>query len=172
MATVTTSILAGGLAAGQAVSGMIDKKKAKDELANLETPELDNVFEDIRISTIGSDLIKEEASRTSANTIDAIRSGGARSIIGALPGVVAQNNRINQDSQLYLDDQVNKRQYAVAQDDARIRSMEENRYLGDVQGLNNRIQEGRQNVWSGLRGFLGAAAYAERAGVFDKTEDK
>lgn len=166
MAAATTSIVMGGLALGQAASGIIGKNKAKKDLRNLEVPELENAFEDIPISTLGSDLIREEAANTTANLIDASRSGGVRSVASSLPKIQAVNNEINQGAMKYLDDQVTERNYNIAQDDMRIRNMVENRYLGDVQGLNNEIQAQNQNIWSGLRGLGNTVAYSQRAGLF------
>lgn len=166
MAAATTSIVMGGLALGQAASGIIGKNKAKNDLRNLEVPELENAFEDIPISTLGSDLIREEAANTTANLIDASRSGGVRSVASNLPKIQAVNNEINQGAMKYLDDQVTERNYNIAQDDMRIRNMVENRYLGDVQGLNNEIQAQNQNIWSGLRGLGNTVAYSQRARVF------
>ena len=92
--------------------------------------------------------------------IDSARSGGVRSVMGSLPMLSAQNNNNNRQARAYLDDQVQKRDYAIAQDDTRIRQMEESRYMGDVQGLNNAIQTNRQDIWSGVRGIGAAAMYA------------
>lgn len=161
MAAITTAAIGVGLGGFQAISGAVNAKKAKNELANLKVPELDNAFEDLQISTIGSDLMKEESQRTTATAVDAYRSGGVRSVMGGIPQIVAMNNDANKEARMYLDDQVQKRNYAIAKDNQNIRNMVENRYMGDVQGLNNRIQESRQDMWSGLRGvFSGIGAMA------------
>jgi len=71
MAAVSAMALAGlGMSAFQTVKGITDANKAKRDLANLETPDLNNAFENIQISTVGSDLMKEQNAMTSANMID------------------------------------------------------------------------------------------------------
>lgn len=168
MAGLTTSIIMGGAAVGQAASGIIGKKKAKNELRDLEVPELTNAFEDIPISRVGSDLIREESARTNASLVDAAQAGGVRSVMSSIPRLVALNNETNQSAMKYLDDQVIDRNYNYARDEQRIRSMTENRYLGDVQGLNNEIQTQNQNIWSGVRGLVNTVGYADRNGLFNE----
>lgn len=168
-----TSIVQGGI---QAISGGKQKRDAKKALDNLVVPELENAFEDIKISTIGSDLIREEGQRTTANLIDASQSGGVRSIMSNIPKIVGLNNTINKEARNYLDNQVNKRQYAIAQDNTRIRGMEEQRYQGEVQGLGQAMMVGNQNMWSGIRGIGSGISYLgrnlENGGDASLTEDE
>lgn len=162
MAAITTAAVGVATEGIQIAGGAKAKRDAKNALANLEVPELTNAFEDLQISTVGSDLMREETQRTSANVVDAVRSGGVRSVMGAVPQIVAQNNRANQEARNYLDNQVQRKSYAMAQDEQRIQGMTETRYLGDVQGYNNAIQEGNQNMWSGMRGVFGALSFLAR----------
>ena len=157
-----TAGIGGAMGIGQTISGIIGKNKAQKALDNLEVPELTNAFEKISISTEGSDLIKEENQRTSAMLIDAARSGGTRSVMSSLPMIAAQNNNANREARVYLDDQINKKQYAIASDERRIQGVNEARYMGDVQGLNNMIQSNRQDIWSGIRGIGNSVMYAGR----------
>lgn len=171
MAGATTIIAAGSLAlaAGQTAASVFAKKKQQKALENLEVPELDRAFENIQISTEGSDLLKEENQRQSAMLIDAAKDGGVRSVMGSLPVLAAQNNIANREARAYLDDQIIRRDYAQAGDDTRIRQMNENRYMGDVQGLNNAIQASNQDIWSGVRGIGNSIMYAGRNGMFNST---
>jgi len=168
MAALTTGAIiagsAGLLGSGlQIAKGIGDKSKAKNDLRNLEVPELNNAFEDIQISTLGSDIMNEENQRTTANAVDALQSGGVRSVIGGIPQLVGQNTLANRETRNYLDQQAIRRDYASAGDEQRIRDMKENRYMGDVQGLNNIIQQSDQNMWSGIRGVVGSAGYIGRS---------
>ncbi len=157
-----TAGVGGAMGIGQTIGGIIGKNKAQKALDNLEVPELTNAFEEISISTEGSDLMREENQRTSAMLIDAARAGGTRSVMSSLPMIAAQNNNANREARVYLDDQINKKQYAIAQDEKRIQGMDEARYMGDVQGLNNMIQTNRQDIWSGIRGIGASMMYAGR----------
>lgn len=169
-AAITTGI-GGAMGIGQTISGILGKNKAQKALDNLEVPELNNAFEGISISTEGSDLMREENQRNSAMLIDSAKSGGVRSVMGSLPMLAAQNNNANREARVYLDDQIQRKDYAIAQDDTRIRQMNESRYMGDVQGLNNAIQTNRQDIWSGVRGIGAAAMYAGRNMESSEDED-
>ena len=157
--------LAGGIA--QTITGAIQQKKNQQLLDNLQTPDLNNVYENMQVSTIGSDLMREESARGMANGIDALRGGGIRSVMGGLPQLVNQQNNMNNESRLYLDNQVRDRDYAIAKDNEQIRRLTENRYLGEVQGLGNAIAVGQQNMWGGIRGIAGSAMYGARNGALD-----
>ncbi len=166
-----TAILSGagmGLSAFQTVKGFIDKGKAQKELDNLEVPELKNAFKDIQISTIGSDLMREENARTSANMVDSVQSGGVRSVMGALPRLVGMNNDMNKEGRAYLDGQVQQRDYAIAQDETRLRQMEEQRYQGEIAGLGNAMGVANQDSWSGMRGIMSSLSYGADNGLFNK----
>ena len=162
MAAAFSTIAALGMAGVQAGMGIAQDAKAKKELANLEVPELDNAFEDIQISTLGSDIMNEQNAITTSNMVDASKSGGVRSVMGAIPQIQAYNNNANQESRKYLDDQVINRDYSIAQDNQRIRGMKEQRYQGEVQGLGQMMATGQQNMWSGIRGIGSTMMYADR----------
>ena len=161
MAAITTAAVGAGLAAYQTYQGAESKRKAQKALQDYNRQDLanSNVYEAIPISTVGSDIMREESQRTSANTVDALRNMGTRGA-AYIPGVVAANNNANRESRSYLDDQVNKRNYAIAGDKSNIRSMQEERENADLAGIGQQIQTGRQDMWSGLRGLASSAIYA------------
>lgn len=160
MAAVTTSVLGVGLAGYQAYQGMKDKQKAEDALANFDRQDLTNAYENVPISTVGSDLIREEAGRTSANIVDAVRNSDSRTVLGGIPKIQSGNNAMNKDAQAYLDDQVIKRNYAIAGDKANMRNIQEGRDNADLAGIGQQLEVGRQDMWSGLRGIGASAMFA------------
>lgn len=161
-AAAITAGVSGAMGIGQTISGIIGKNKAQKALDNLEVPELTNAFEGIEISTEGSDLMREENQRTSAMLIDNARAGGVQSVMGSLPKLAAQNNISNSEARAYLDDQVLQKEYAIAEDNAHIRGMNEQRYLGEVSGYGQAMQANRQDIWSGARGIGNSIMYAGR----------
>ncbi|MFH6944641.1 hypothetical protein [Flavobacterium sp. FlaQc-50] len=160
-AAITTAAVGLGMAGLQAYQGAENKRKGQKALQDYDRQDLagSNAYKGIPISTVGSDLLREETQRTSANTVDAIRNMGTRGA-SLLPGVISANNRANRDSRNYLDDQVIKREYAIAGDEGNIRSLTEDRENADLAGIGNQIQVGRQDMWSGIRGLGNSAMYA------------
>ena len=164
MAAATVTALAGlGIAGYQAYKGNQDQKNAKKALNNYNRQDLatSNPYENIPISTVGSDIMQEESQRNNANAVDALRNGGARGI-AMIPQVVANENRQNQEVRSYLDDQINKRNYAIAGDKTAIRGMREDRENADLAGLGQQLQVGRQDMWNGFRGMASSAMYAAK----------
>lgn len=161
MAAITTSAIGLASSGFQAYQGMEQKRKAQKALQDYDRQDLNksNPYENIAVSTVGSDLMREESQRNSANVVDAMRNGGSRGI-AMLPQVVANNTRANQESRSYLDDQINKRSYAIAGDQTQIRGMKEERENADIAGLGQQMQAGRQDMWSGIRGVGSSLMYA------------
>lgn len=160
-AATATAILGGGLAAYQAIDGANQKRKAQNAIQRYQRQDLDasNPYENIPISTVGTDIMREESQRTSANAVDALRNGGTRGV-AMIPQIVAGQNRQNQEIRAYLDDQINKRNYAIAGDKTAIRGMKEDRENADLAGLGQQMQVGRQDMWSGFRGLASSAMSA------------
>ena len=163
---IAGTAMAGGLA--QTISGLSDKAKAKKALDSLEAPELDNAFKDIQISTVGSDIMREENARTTSNLIDSAQSGGVRSVMGAVPKIQAFNNNANQETRKYIDDQVINRDYSIANQEGNIQRIEENRYQGELQGLGQMYNVANQQMWSGIQGMSSSMMYGARNGIFEK----
>lgn len=165
MAAVTSAVIGAaglGMSAYQAIDGANRSRKAQRELNNYERQELNNAFENVQISTMGSDLMREEGARTTANLVDATQMGGARTIIGNIPRVVGASNEINREAAKMLDDQVQRREYAIAQDNARIEGITENRDNANINALSSQVDAGRQDMWSGFGSALSSAAYMGR----------
>lgn len=172
MAAITTTAIGAGIAAYQVYEGQEQKSQAKDALKNYNRQDLkdSNAFKSIPINTVGSDIMREESQRTSANSIDALRNMGSRGA-GMIPGIVAQNNRMNQEQRSYIDDQISKRDYAIAGDNQNIRSMQEEREKADLAGIGQQLQVGRQDMWSGIRGLGTTANYASNNIDFSKPQE-
>jgi hypothetical protein len=164
MAVGTASAIIGGLGMVKGAFDTIDasgrKKKHPAELDNYQRQDLENVVRDnVQISTIGSDYMAEENARGTSTAMQGVQQGGARAIIGATQGVVNQNNQANREGRQYLDDQAIKRDYAIAQDEATIRGMQEQREYQDLAGIGNAINTANQDFNTGLTGAMNSAMY-------------
>lgn len=163
MAALTSAILGAGLAGYQIYEGAQQKKQAQAALDNYQRQELKNPYENIQISTIGSDLIRQESGRTTANLVDASRNAGIRGIMGNLPRIQAYNNLQNQEAQKYLDDQNIKRQYAIAGDETNLRQIREQRDFANISALGSQFNAGNIQMWDGIKGVGGALMYGADA---------
>lgn len=165
-AAITSLAIAGagvGLSAYQAAEAKKRERKAQAELNNYDRQELDNAFEDVPISMNGVNYQKDQSNINSANAVDALKQGGSRALIGGIPKISTANNAVTADIAKYMDDQYNRRAYAVAGDNARIEGITENRDNMNIGALGSQVQSAKQDFWSGIMGAASGAAYGARA---------
>jgi len=172
MAAATTIAMTAatvGLSGAKFLTSMKDRKRAKNALDNYQRQELNNAFENVQVSTLGSDLMREENARNMATATDMIAQAGDRSIVGGLPKIVAQTNIANQEARKNLDEQVMKRDYAIAGDEQQIRAMKEARDNANISALSSQYNSANQDMWNGLQGMVsglsqGASMYSQVKG--------
>lgn len=164
MALATAAAITSGIGAVtggfQAYQGYQQKKDGEIARSQYRRQNLKNAFEDIQVSTIGSDLMREENARTTASLVDASRQGGLRGVFGGIPKIQEYNTQANAEAQKYLDDQVIKRDYSIAEDETRLREIKEMRDRENLAGISSQIQSGNQDMFSGLLGVGKSAMYA------------
>lgn len=162
MAAATSVVIGAGLAAYQISEAEKAKKKANRELNNYERQDLDNAFKEISISTLGSDLIREESQRTTAGLVDVMQNGGARTILGGIPRVVGAMNQSNLEAAKLLDGQYQNREYAIAGDNARIEGIRENRDNMNISALSSQVNAAKQDAMNGYMGLASSVAMGAR----------
>lgn len=146
--------IAGGLGVAnglsQMISGAKEKNQARNDLENYQRQQLENVQKDRTVSTLGSDLQREEQARLASTQISALQGAGTRGLVGGLGKVEAGNQRVNQQISADLDMQQKEIDAAIAQDDANIRAMQENRENADISALSSQYQSGKQDQNTGI----------------------
>ena len=159
MAAITGTVIAGistATAIASTVDGISKSNKAEKALDNLQTPEYDNPNREIKVSTAGSDLIKEEGQRTTANILNGMQGGSARTMLSGLPQLASFTNDINQKAALNIE-------YAIAGYEERLNGIEENRYQGEIAGLGAMYNSGQHQMWNGIKGTISGAGSSARA---------
>ena len=168
--------IAGGMSvvggAYNMIQGSKQRKDAKNALDNYKRQELKNVAEDLQVSTLGADRQREEQARLSATQIDALQGAGTRGIIGGLGRVEAGNKAVNADIAANLDEQQKQIDAMKAEDDARIRGIQENREIGDINALSSQYNAGNEGFQQGIGQVIGGAgAIANKFGKKDPITD-
>ena len=154
----------------QMISGASRTSKAKRALENYQRQKLRNVTEGLRVSTLGAQLQPQDAQRRFATSVDALRSGGVRGVVGGLGQQEAMQQRQQPQIAAGLDQQPRQIDMMRAQDEANIRAMQERRESEEIQGLGAEIAAGRQLTQSGIGGFINtglATAQLASDGAFD-----
>jgi len=164
------SAITGGLSAGvgiyQAISGAREKRNAQKALENYKRQELENVAKDLQVSTLGADRQLAEQSRLASTQIGALQGGGTRALIGGLGRIEAGNQAVNDQITADLDQQQKQIDQMVAQDNANIRNMQENRENADINALSSQYQSGKQDMNMGLGNIVqGVGSVANQFGA-------
>jgi hypothetical protein len=164
---VMTSIAAvGALASGvQAIQGAKQKRDAKNALENYQRQELTNVSESLQVSTLGSDLQREEQARLAASQVGALQGAGVRGLVGGLGRVEAGNQMTNREIGANLDAQQKQIDQMYAQDEANIRGMQEQREVGDISALSSQYEAGNAMMWQGIGGIAQSGMSALSGGL-------
>lgn len=159
--------ISGGLGVGlslyQTIQAGKEKREAKEDLDNYQRQQLTNVADGLQASTLGSDIQREEQSRLASSQVDALRSAGSRGILGGLGKVEAGNQMVMRQTGADLDMQQKQIDQMQAEDQVRIRSMQENREQNDINALSSQYQAGKQDQNMGFgnivqgAGMLGGA---------------
>jgi len=137
----------------QALKGAKDARDAKNALENYNRQELSNVAEGLQVSTLGSDLQREEQARLAASQVGALQGAGVRGLVGGLGRVEAGNQMVERQIGADLDMQQKQIDQMYAQDQAQIRGMQEQREVADISGLSSQYSAGNQMMWDGIGGI-------------------
>lgn len=178
MAAITSLGIGLATSAYSIYQGEKQKNEAKKALNNFDRQELENVYADLPISTVGSDFLAEQNSRTSAQLIGASQQSGSRGVLSAIPKIQAFSNDANKEGQAYLDKQVQDRNRLVASDNQRIQGIQENRDNAELAGIGQQMEVGQAYTDQGIRGasnalmsgarnidFTGDGSYNENQGL-------
>ena len=150
MATAAQGVI--GLVGGAAKfsEGRKMQNAAQASIDNFEWKDPQNAFRNQQVSTLGSELQREENARATATSTEALRSGGTRAIVGGLGRVVAQSNQVNREVGANLDQQQKQIDMAAAQDDVRIRDIHEKRQTEELEGYGAQLNAGMGMKWKGV----------------------
>ena len=140
--------VAGGLY--QMINGSKEKREAQRALENYQRQQLQNVYDNTAVSTLGADRQIENQARLASGQISALQGAGVRGLIGGLGRVEAGNQNVNQQIAADLDQQQKQIDFARAGDQANIRSMQENRENADISALSSQYMAGKQDQNTGM----------------------
>lgn len=142
--------------------GRAMQRKAQKLIENFRWQDLNNAFDATSVSTMGADLRREEAARSAATSVEALQSGGARTLLAGIGGVQQQNISVNREIAANLDEQRKALDYAKAQDEAKMRDMIEKRQFDELQGYGQMMNVGMGLKYQGMDTLLNTAGYVSQ----------
>ena len=136
----------------EGLKGAKDAKRAREARQDLmnNRQQLRNVTEGLRVSTLGAELQTQEAQRRFATSVDALRSGGVRGLVGGLGRAEQGQQMVQRQIGADLDKQQMEIEQMAAADQARIRDMQESREEFQIGALAGEEQAARERMMSGI----------------------
>ena len=156
---IVAASIAAAAAITKGVMGISQTSKANKALDKFRRQDLKNVTEGMRVSTLGAQLNTQEAQRRFASSVDALRSGGVRGVVGGL----GAQEMLMQNQQASISAELDRQQVMIdrirAQDEANIRGMQEQRDSFDQQVLLGQKAAGRQATMSAVGDLAKAGTF-------------
>lgn len=170
--SVATAIT-GGAGAVMGIAGGVSKffegrkmqRAAQDAIANFEWEDPQNAFRNNQVSTLGSDLQREELGINNATSVEALRGAGTRGLVGGLGRVQANSNRVNAQIAAGLDEQQKTIDMNASQDDIRIRDMIEKRQADELAGYGQMLSTGMGMKYAGIGDAINGVGAGLQAGL-------
>ena len=154
----------------QYFSGKAKQKKIAREIANMKDVPLTNVADGMQVSTLGSNLQKEQQAQLAATQTAALQDGGTRALLGGLGRVSANSQDVNATIAANLDQQQNQIEQIKAEDEANIRATKENRKNAKLAALSSQYNAASQNATQGVANIIQGAGMAGNALAYSKKE--
>ena len=176
MAAATTAIALGSaaLSAGTGLAGYLSQgkqaRKYQEQIENYERQKLVNPYAGLQVSTLGADRQREDLNRTMTTYGNLASLSGTRGIASLLPNLTQTQNDQTAKIAANLDEQEKQRQQLIAQGDAQVQAMQENREQNDLLGLGQAYQTSKANQAQAMGMIaqgLGTSGYAAANGVFN-----
>ncbi len=163
---MATGALGTGMGVYDLIKGAKEQADARREMENYQRQKLTNVADGMQVSTLGSDLQRQEQARLAASQNQMLTDSGTRGIVGGLGKVQANNDNVMQQTGAGLDQQQKQINMMQAEDQARIRSMQEDREKADLSALSSQYQSGKMDSHMGAANILqGGAMFGQGYGM-------
>lgn len=169
-AVAVPAAITGGIGITQAIGAGKEAKRAKEAIDNYQRQTLTNPYSGMQVSTLGADRMREDLSRTVATMTEQAALGGIKGVASLAPNIVQQQNAQEAQIAANLDEQEKQRQQMIAQGNARVQQMTEQRENNDLLGLGQQLSVAQQNQANGFNTVAQAGAgamAAASAGLFD-----
>lgn len=163
IATAATAGVSTVMGAAKFFQGRKMQKEGERFVENFEWQDLQNPYESLSVSTLGSDLMQEQTNIGSASSVEALRNAGTRGVLGGLGRVEANRNLVNAQTASNLDTQQKEIDRLAASQDVANQNLMEKRQTDELAGYGQMINVGMGMKNQGMADIvngLGAAGQA------------
>jgi len=134
----------------QALKGAKEARDAKEALANYQRQKLKNYYEDLTVSTLGSDLQREEQAGLASSQLETLQGAGVRGLIGGLGRVELGSQTVNKQIGAGLDEQQKAIDQMSAQGASQNQLIQEEREKADIAALSSQYNAGQSGLMQGI----------------------
>lgn len=169
---IGTAVVGAVSGAAKFFEGQSMQNRAQEAIDKFRFTELQNPYRDVRVSELGANLQREQASQATAGALDVLRQGGTRAVIGGLPQVTAQNQRLSQQIGAGLDQQRVATDRMAAQQDVRNQELIRQAEAQELAGYGQLLNVGMGMKYGGLgnlanvSGLAGQTKLGQQANTF------
>lgn len=159
-----------GSGIAQAIGAGKESKRAKEAIDNYQRQTLTNPYSGMQVSTLGADRMREDLARTVATMTEQAALGGIKGVASLAPNIIQQQNAQEAQIAANLDEQEKQRQQMIAQGNAMVQQMTEQRENNDLLGLGQQLsvaQQNKANGWNTFAQGMAGLGNAASAGLFD-----
>ncbi|WP_374440625.1 hypothetical protein [Epilithonimonas sp.] len=159
-----------GSGIAQAIGAGKEAKRAREAIDNYQRQTLTNPYGGLQVSTLGADRMREDLARTVATMTEQAALGGIKGVASLAPNIVQQQNAQEAQIAANLDEQEKQRQQMIAQGNAMVQQMTEQRENNDLLGLGQQLsvaQQNKANGWNTFAQGMAGLGSAASAGLFD-----
>ena len=126
---------------------------------------MDNIANELKVSTIGAKSRQEGQSVLEATQTAALQDAGTRAILGGAGKVAAGSQAVNKDIAIDLDRQQKEIDMVRAEDSAKIRSTKEDRQRAKLAALSSQYNTAADQEQQGYGNMIQGAGMAANAGA-------
>lgn len=151
--------------------GRAKERRAAEAMRKFRFDELSNPYRKTSVSTLGSDLQKEQASAATAQSLETLEGAGARAVFSGVPQIQAANQNLNKQIGANLDEQRKQLDFAEAGQDVRNQELTRKSQEQELAGYGNLMNVGMGMKYQGLGQLTNTFAYAGQQGWGKKADD-
>ena len=141
-----------GMSLSQASEGRRRQREAESDLDNYQRQQLTNAYANMNVPMEGYRMQQSGIQQNFADVAGSLAMTGARGVVGGSQALMSQTDLAMQKVRADLEESQMRIKSMVAEDEARIRGMQEAREQADITGLGQEIQAGRQQYYQGIEG--------------------
>ena len=149
--------------------GRRKEEQAAEAMRKFRFEELSNPYRRTAVSTLGTDLQREQATSTTASALDTLQSAGARGVFAGVPQLQAGNQQMNRQIAADLDQRQAQLDMATAGQDVRNQELTRRAQEQELAGYGQLMDVGMGMKYQGLGqlantfGFAGQQEWGQKA---------